>query len=208
MRTYVFASLALLMWVAPALASITISSPAKGTRVVSPFGLNASATPCWSQPVVSMAYWLDNSRHPTTVKSSGTLSVQVSAPVGSHTVHVSALTRLGSCASTSISIAVVPSPLASVPSTAVVVNSIQALSGWRAAYDAGTGSGTATGSMQIVSSPSLSGKARAFATDYTNSAGERYDVVFDSDAAVTNFLYDTWVQLASPRTILPTWNSI
>jgi len=198
MKIQVFSSLALLVWVAPALASVNISSPAKSTRVVSPFGLNASASPCWSQPIVGMAYWLDNSRQTTTVKSSGTLSVQVNAAVGSHTVHVSALTRFGSCASTSVSISVVPSPLSSVPSTAVVVKSIQALSGWQAAYDAGTGSGTATGTMQIVSSPSLSGKARAFATHYTNSAGERYDVVFDSDPAVANFLYDTWIQLAGP----------
>ena len=166
--------------------------------MVSPFGLNASATPCWSQPIVGMAYWLDNSRHPTTVKSGGTLAVQVSAPVGAHTVHVSAITRFGSCATSSVSISVVPNPLSSVPSTAVVVNAIQALSGWQAAYDAETGSGTATGVMQIVSSPSLSRKARSFVTSYTNSAGERYHVVFGTDTTVTNFLYDTWIRLASP----------
>ncbi|HEY3626141.1 MAG TPA: hypothetical protein VGL00_07650 [Terracidiphilus sp.] len=190
--------LALLVSAAPALASITISSPSKGTRVVSPFGLNASATPCWSQAIVGMSYWLDNSEHRTTVYSGATLAVQVSAALGSHTVHVSALTRFGWCATSSVSISVVPSPLASVPSTAVVVKAIQALPGWLAADDGGTGSGTATGSMQLVASPSMSGKALSFVTDYTNSAGERYSVVFDADTTVSNFLYDAWIQLAGP----------
>lgn len=99
------------------------------------------------------------------------LAVQVSAAVGSHTVHVSALTRFGSCATDSVNISVVPSPLSSVPSTSVVVKAVQALPNWIAADDAGTGSGTATGTMQIVSSPSLSGAARSFVTEYSNSAG-------------------------------------
>src|SRR4051794_32791503 len=174
MKIGVLSRLALLAWAAPAMPSVTISSPSKGSLVVSPFGLNAAAGPCWSQPIVGMTYWLDNSSHRTTVRSGATLSVQVSASTGSHTVHVSALTRFGSCASASVSIKVVPSPLSRVPTSAIVVKGIQAMPNWIAADDTASGNGTATGTMQLASSPSLSGNARSFVTDYTNSEGERY----------------------------------
>lgn len=49
--------------------------------------------------------------------------------------------------------------------------------------------------MSLVTAPSLSGKAREFATTYTNSGGERYSISFGQDAAATHFLYDTWVYL-------------
>jgi hypothetical protein len=52
--------------------------------------------------------------------------------------------------------------------------------------------------MSVVSSPSLSGAAREFVTDYTNSAGERYSVLFGTDSKPHNFLYDGWVYLPSP----------
>ncbi len=198
MKISVLPLLALLMCAVPAMASVTISSPTKGSLVVSPFGLNAAATPCWSQPIVGMTYWLDNSSRRTTVGTGAVLSVQVSASTGSHTVHVSALTRFGSCASASVSIKVVPSPLASVPTSAIVVKSIQAMPNWIEADDLASGNGTATGTMQLVSSPSLSGHARSFVTEYTNSEGERYSVVFDQDPAATHFLYDAWIWVADP----------
>jgi len=190
--------LVLLVCAVPALASVTISTPTKGSLVVSPFVLNSTATPCWSQKITGMSYWLDNSYHRTTVSGSAALNVQVAATVGSHTVHVSALTRYGSCASNSVSISVVPSAQSQVPSSAVVVKAIQAFPGWQAVDDTASGNGTATGTMQLLSSPSLSGKARSFLTNYTNSEGERYSVVFDSDAAATHFLYDGWIWLADP----------
>jgi hypothetical protein len=198
MRICDSALLALLVSAAPALASVTISSPSKSSLVVSPFVLNASATPCWSQTIVGMTYWLDNSYQRTTVSNTAKLAVQVSAPVGSHTVHVSQLTRYGSCATSSVSVSVVPSPLSAVPSSAVVVKAIQTMPGWQAADDVGSGNGTATGTMQLVSSPSLSGNALSFLSTYTNSEAERYDVVFGADTTVSNFLYDTWINLAGP----------
>src|SRR3954465_5749648 len=176
MKIGVLPLLPLLVCAVPALASVTISSPTKGSLVLSPFGLNAAASPCWSQPIVGRTYWLDNSTHQTTVRTGATLSVQVSASTGSHTVHVSALTRFGSCASASVSIKVVPSPLSRVPTSAKVVKGIQAMPNWIAADDTASGNGTATGTMQLVSSPSLSGNARSFVTEYTNSEGERYSV--------------------------------
>jgi len=52
--------------------------------------------------------------------------------------------------------------------------------------------------MGIVSSPSLSGYAREFTATYSNSSGERFDVVFGADTESQNFLYDAWVDIAGP----------
>ena len=71
---------------------------------------------------------------------------------------------------------------------------IQALSGWLEADDAGT-SGTASGTMTLVLTPSLSGNAREFVTTFTDGGGERYYVSFGSNTSVQNFLYDAWVYI-------------
>ncbi len=71
------------------------------------------------------------------------------------------------------------------------------MSTWEAAYDTNSGGtgGSASGTMAIVDSPSLSGQAREFVTDYTGSSAERYYVSFGQDTAATHFLYDAWVYL-------------
>lgn len=68
---------------------------------------------------------------------------------------------------------------------------------WQAAYDTGTSgsSGSASGTMSLVDSPSLSGQARKFGTTFVNYGGERYFASFGQDTAATHFLYDTWVYL-------------
>ena len=78
---------------------------------------------------------------------------------------------------------------------------IQNQSGWVAAHDAGT-SGTSSGTMAVVSSPSLSGNARQFNTTFTSGGGERYDIPFATDAAATNFMFDAWVYVASGGTAI------
>src|SRR6202042_886128 len=87
--------------------------------------------------------------------------------------------------------------LALVPANAVSVSAIQAMSSWKAAYDSGTSgsSGGASGATSIVETPSVSGEAREFSTNYTNSGGERYYASFGQDAKATHFLYDAWVYL-------------
>jgi hypothetical protein len=82
-----------------------------------------------------------------------------------------------------------------VPSQASGVSSIESLSNWVAAHDSGSGGGNASGAMNIVSSPSQNGHARAFTTSFTNSGGERYSVVFGDDETATNFFYDGWIYL-------------
>ncbi len=85
----------------------------------------------------------------------------------------------------------------SVPSGALAVNQIQDLTNWEETYDSGT-SGSTTGQMSLTSSPSLSGSAREFVTNYISSGGERYSVSFGADTASSNFLYDGWLYIASP----------
>ena len=99
----------------------------------------------------------------------------------------------------------VASPIASagaksstgLPRNATSVYNIQSAYIWNMVDDSGT-SGVATGTMSLVSTPSLSGYARDFGISYQNSAGERYWAIFGNDPSATNFLYDTYVYIASP----------
>ncbi len=87
-----------------------------------------------------------------------------------------------------------------VPATALAVNKIQSLTNWDGTYDTATGSSSSgsNGQMSLTGSPSRSGSAREFVTDYTNGGGERYWVSFGADTASTNFFYDGWIYIASP----------
>jgi hypothetical protein len=93
---------------------------------------------------------------------------------------------------------VVPDPTTRVPADALVFNRVQALNTWLEVGDTAGTNSTASGQTAIVASPSLSGAARKFATQFTNYGDERYWVVFGDNTTVTNFLYDGWVYLARP----------
>lgn len=84
------------------------------------------------------------------------------------------------------------------PRRATTISNIQSAYPWNMTQDAATGSGTAIGSMSLVSSPSLSGAARDFGISFQVSAGERYWSVFGADTSATNFTYDARVYIASP----------
>ncbi len=189
--------LALLLPAVPAFATVTVTSPANGAKVVSPFGLVATASPCSSQPIAAMGYSLDSSAA-TTIIYNTSVDAQVSAPAGAHTLHVKAWGNQGASCVTDVAIMAVASPTASVPSDARVTVAVQGLTNWQGVYDSGTGAGSSSGTMRLVSSPSLSGSARQFVTSWSNYGGERYFVSFGADTAATNFLYDGWVYLASP----------
>jgi hypothetical protein len=83
-----------------------------------------------------------------------------------------------------------------IPGGATSVSSIQVLGGWKASNDSAA-SGSSNGSMAVVSSPSQSGSARRFITNFSNSGNERYQVSFGDDESATNFVYDGWVYLTS-----------
>jgi hypothetical protein len=196
MKAFALLGLALLACAAPAFGIVNVTGPASGAQVISPFGLNATATACSSQSITAMGYSVDNSTA-TTIVNGTSVNAQVTSTTGAHTLHVKSWGNLGASCVTNVAVNVVLSPAASVPANAIAVKGIHALKTWQAVNDNGTGSGTSTGITALLASPSLSGVARQFATSYTNSAGERYFTTFGADTAATNFLYDGWFYLVA-----------
>jgi hypothetical protein len=182
----------------PAFASVTVSSPGSGADVSSPFTLSADATTCSSQNVAAMGYSFDSSSS-TTIISGTSIQTSVTSSAGSHTLHVKAWGNQGASCVTDVPITVGAIPVTSaltIPSGAVSVSNIQALSNWSATNDSG-GAGSSNGSTQIVGSPSLAGGTRQFVSNYSNAGDERYSASFGDDTTSTNFLYDAYVYLTS-----------
>jgi hypothetical protein len=86
---------------------------------------------------------------------------------------------------------------ASIVANAIGVSGIQSLTGWQSTQDS-AGSGSASGTTGIVSTPALSGNARQFLTTYTNGGSERFYATFGADQQATHFFYDAWVYIAAP----------
>ncbi len=142
-----------------------------------------------------MGYSLDNSSN-TTIVYGTSISAQVTATTGAHTLWVKSWGNQGASCAASVPIIILPSPVAQVPADAIIVSGVQTLPTWQAVNDTGTGPGSSTGTMAIVSTPSLSGAALEFSTTFTNYAGERYYASFGSDTQSMNFLYDGYVYIA------------
>jgi len=88
----------------------------------------------------------------------------------------------------------------SIPSYAISQKEIQLLPNWRIKHDSGT-AGTSTGSMTLVSDPSLSGQAAKIYTTFTNAGGELYSVSYANDTDSKNFVYDAQVWVSSGSVI-------
>jgi hypothetical protein len=185
----------------PALAGVTVNNPGNNSQVGSPFSLSASASTCSSQNVSSMGYSFDSSAD-TTVINGSSIDASVGASAGTHTLHVKAWGDQGSSCVTDVTISVTGGSTTSssgsseIPSDAVTVSNIQAMSGWAAEHDTG-GQGSSSGSTKIVSSPSHDGSTRSFVTQFSNNGDERYSITFSDDTSSTNFFYDAWVYFTS-----------
>ena len=88
----------------------------------------------------------------------------------------------------------------SIPTYAISQQEIQLLPNWRIKHDPGT-SGTSTGSMTLVSDPSLSGQAAKIYTTFTNAGGELYSISYGNDTDSKNFLYDAYVWISAGSTL-------
>jgi hypothetical protein len=88
----------------------------------------------------------------------------------------------------------------SIPSYARVENQVQLLPNWRIKHDPAT-SGTSTGSMTLVSDPTISGQTEKYHTSFTNGGGELYSVTYGNDTDSKNFVYDAHVWLSSDSII-------
>jgi hypothetical protein len=121
MKALCLCSLALLCAV-PALASVTVNSPANGATVTSPFTFAATASPCSSQTIASMGYSLDSSSN-TTVAAGASMSASISAALGAHVLHVKSWGSQGASCTANVTITVVQSGTGGTGSTNVVVSS-------------------------------------------------------------------------------------
>ena len=186
---------------------VTVSTPAKGATVGSPFTLAATSSTCSSQAVGTMGYSLDSSSN-TTVVNAEKIDMQVSAGSGTHTLHVKSWGVKGSSCDADVVVTVnggsnPPSGGGGgsggpyIPPYASSVSNLQTLSDWRAAHDTG-GPGGSSGAMAIVGSPSRSGHARRLITKFWNNGDERYSATFGDDINASNFVYDAWVYIAAP----------
>ena len=192
-KIYLVSSLAVSLAV-PAFAGVTVNSPVNATEVTSPFKLSAISTVCSNQTVGAMGYSIDNSSDTTIVKGSS-VDASVTSPTGTHVLHVKSWGEKGSACVADIALTINP-PQTSVPtpSDAISVSAIQTMSNWKDADDPAT-SGSSYGATSIVNSPSLSGTARMFQTEFLNDGGQLYHVSFGDDETSTHFLYDTWLYL-------------
>jgi hypothetical protein len=185
----------------PSVTNVTISSPVNGASLTSPFSLSASGIQCSSQPISAMGYSLDSSASTTFVNGT-TLSASVTAAIGAHTLHVKSWGNQGAGCDTDLAITVIAATVVAgptIPANAVAIKAIQNLTTWQAAFDYGTGgAATSSGTMNLVSSPAVSGSSRQFITTYSNYGGERYNSRIGIDETSTNFVFDTYIYLASP----------
>jgi hypothetical protein len=181
----------------PALAAVTVNSPANKEDVSSPFKLSADAASCSSQAVSAMGYSLDNSSD-TTIIDGTSIDTSVLAGTGGHTVHVKAWGDKGSSCVTDVAITVTTAAATAslVPADATSISSIQVSGDWHESHDTGA-KGSSSGAMSIVSSPAHSGSARKLVTTFKDDGDERYEVSFGDDESATNFLYDGWIYLTS-----------
>jgi hypothetical protein len=199
--SHVFAAcLALAAAAIPALAQTDVISPTNNEQVSSPFTLDMTASSCSSKPVTAVGYSLDNSSN-TSSWPVNYIDGPVAAPSGSHVLHVKVWNSSGAVCVTDISINVTATATTSadvsiVPSTAALISSIQSLGNWTAIHDGGT-PGSSSGTMSLVSSPTLTGTSRLFANQFNDFGGERYSVQFTDDTTSQNFFYDTWVYIAN-----------
>jgi hypothetical protein len=184
----------------PAMAGVTIGKPSNNAQVSSPFKLSAWAPNCASQNVSAMGYSFDSSSDTTVVKGQS-IDWNIDSSSGHHTLHVKAWGDDGSSCVADIDIDVSAggsggSDGALIPPDAESVGHLDAMSGWHAQHDDG-GPGAASGWMKVVGSPSVSGSAREFETQFSNGGDERYSLSFSDDVNATHFFYDAWVYLTS-----------
>ena len=183
----------------PALAGVTVNTPYNGDQVGSPFTLSATASSCSSQNVTAMGYSLDSSAD-TTIVNGMAVQAQVQSGAGSHTVHVKAWGNKGASCVTDVSITISATASTSViPSNASSTGAVQIMSDWIAQHDTAA-QGNSSGWMALTNSPSRTGNARKFVSNYSYYGNQRFDVSFSDDVNATNFFYDVWIYLPYPST--------
>ncbi len=101
---------------ATAFANPTVSGPANGSTVSSPFTLSANASSCSSAPIAAMGYSLDNSPT-TTIVYGASVNASVTASTGAHTLHVKSWGNQGASCVTDVAITVTTATAPTLPAS-------------------------------------------------------------------------------------------
>jgi hypothetical protein len=176
-------------------SDITVTTPSNGATVSSPFTLTASTKTCASKPAVSMGYSIDSG---TAVIEPTSFTASVSATAGAHVLHVKCWGQ-GVGDQKLLNINVVQATTSkgpTIPSYAYVQQQIDLLPNWRIKHDPAT-PGTATGSMTLVSDPTLTGQTMKYLTKFTDAGGILYSNTYGHDTDSKNFVYDVHVWLTA-----------
>jgi len=179
----------------PALAQTIVTSPVNGQQVPFTFNLNMVAITCSAQPVTAVGYSFDSSAY-TAIFNAQQINGPVNGPAGWHTLHIKVWNGSGGVCVTDLSVDIGVGASSLIPANAVSVGEIQTLGNWVGVQDTGS-SGSASGTMSLVSQPSLTGTARLYATQLNSYGGERFSAQFDDDQTAQNFFYDTWFYIAN-----------
>jgi hypothetical protein len=184
----------------PALSQTVVTSPTNNETVSSPFNLTMHASTCSSIAVNYVGYSLDNGST-TAIYTGQSMDGPVSAPSGTHTLHIKVWNDSGGICLTDVTVNVGGAgsggggATSVIPADAVKLSSIQTLSDWTEIHDGGT-PGSSSGATSLQSSPSLTGSARLFQNQFNDYGGERYSAQFDDNTTSEGFFYDAWVYIA------------
>ena len=142
-----------------------------------------------------MGYSIDNG---ASVIEPTSFSASVSAPSGAHVLRVKCWGQ-GVGDQKVLNINVVQGTTSQgpqIPDYALVQQQIDLLPNWRIKHDPGT-PGAATGSMTVVSDPTLTGQTVKYTTTFTDGGGILYSNTYGHDTDSKNFVYDVYVWLTA-----------
>lgn len=196
----------------PTGSDITVSSPANGAKVTSPFTLTGSATTCLGAPVQSMGYSIDGG---ATTAESAPFSVAVTRNLGTHTVAVKCYGANGQD-KVSLSVDVVSPPSAATPQFSLAsgtyptqqsVGMSDATAGATIYYT--TDGSAPTTSSRIYSGPitvssSVVFEAMAVAPGYSNSGLARASYTIKAPAQA--YIPSNAIQVTQVQT-MPGWRT-
>jgi hypothetical protein len=195
MKTLICSLIALAAGIVPA-SAITVTTPENGAQLTSPFSLTAASATCGTEPTVSMGYSLDYGPS-TIVKTNSSISAMVIAGDGPHILHVKCWGSHSAHDHEALNITVGPG---TTPPNVTVVSDIQSLPDWVWRHDPGT-PGEASGTSDTTAAPSISGNARQFSVNFSDSGGEIFHKSFGKDTAATHFVYDAYLWLSDASTL-------
>jgi hypothetical protein len=179
---------------ATAFANPTVSSPANGATVTTPFTLTASDSSCSSHAISAMGYSFDNSPNNTFVYSNS-INASVSASAGAHVLHVKSWGQGGGACDTDVAINVGTAP-PPASSAEVTVGS--------PSNGASVGSPFSLG----ASAPTCGGYSTAtmgYSFDNSPSTTIVYGTSINTSVSAANGSHRRGATAAAPAT--PTWRS-